>query len=226
MNKLFANNLKWDVTLSGRDSITFSLEGSGILIIAGPVASGKTRLLKCFVGENPDACGSVLLNGVELLDHTPYEIARRRVAFVPQGRGLFRDLTAGENLRLAWELSRRFRWLSWTAALAGIDQDAPQVMPWLNRRAAALSGGQQRVMAIVMAWITDPLLLVLDEPLTGLDSYHREWLCRLIDMQQKRGGMAIIAVQDKSDITTTVDIYVQLKLGGLQKVELARTADF
>jgi branched-chain amino acid transport system ATP-binding protein len=146
------------------DEISFTLrEGSAAIV--GRNGMGKTTLCRAIMGITPpDSEGSVLLDGRELGGEPSYVICSAGIGYVPQGRELFPSLTTDEHLRMIrGRLVARGRW----------DVDAVyELFPQLARRrrlsGAQLSGGEQQMLAIGRALLTNPRLLLMDEPSEGL----------------------------------------------------------
>ncbi len=147
--------------------------------VMGPSGAGKTSLLEAIVGLRPRALGRVSVDGETLLDSsrglrlTP---ERRQIGYVPQDAGLFPHLTAGDNVRFA----PRYDPLRLKQAV-----ELLEIGELLGRYPAALSGGERQRVALARALARSPRLLLLDEPLGGLDAPLRErivpYLLRLRD---------------------------------------------
>jgi branched-chain amino acid transport system ATP-binding protein len=144
------------VTLQVRDGMCTTLLGRN--------GMGKTTLIRSLMGLTPPRSGRIRLNGVELVGKEPFEIARMGLALVPQGRQIFPSLTVEENLRLgqrkasngqAWDLDR-------------IYEVFPNLRHRRQNRAGQLSGGEQQMLAIGRALMTNPRILLMDEPSEGL----------------------------------------------------------
>jgi branched-chain amino acid transport system ATP-binding protein len=141
--------------------------GAGELVcLIGANGAGKTTTLRAITGLVRAAAGRVVYDGVDITGHRVHEIARRGLALVPEGRGVFAQLTIQENLAMgAYARSDR----------AGVAADVERVFalfPRLKERrtqtAGTLSGGEQQMLAIARALMSRPKLLLLDEPSMGL----------------------------------------------------------
>jgi branched-chain amino acid transport system ATP-binding protein len=138
-----------------------------IFAVLGPNGAGKTTLLKTVAGllRDQPKKGTIALSGRHLERRRPEEIARAGIVFVPEDRGLFRELTVSENLQLGlW--GRRGR--AAAKDLEAVLEMFPVLRERLEQQAETLSGGQQQMLAIGRALLRRPKLLLLDEPSLGL----------------------------------------------------------
>jgi len=135
---------------------------SGVLSVVGRNGMGKTTLCKTIMGLVRATGGSVRLSGEDLLSLQPAQVARLGVGYVPQGRRLWRSLTVDEHLRMIAGKRRG----GWTAER--IYDTFPRLAERKSHGGAQLSGGEQQMLAIARALMTNPSLLLLDEPFEGL----------------------------------------------------------
>lgn len=144
------------------DGVDLSVEEGGVLSLLGRNGVGKTTCVHTVMGFLPGS-GSVRFNDRELLGLPAHTIAREGLALVPQGRRIFGPLTVAENLQIA---ARRNRGGLWKP------DDVYEMFPRLHERrsnrADQLSGGEQEMLSIGRALVTNPRLLLLDEPSDGL----------------------------------------------------------
>jgi len=146
--------------------VAFEVGRGEIVGLIGPNGAGKSTTLHAIVGLVPAADGSVRLAGREIAGQKPEAIARAGLALVPEGRRIYVDFTVEENLRLG--LTARGRRDGLERELAWIRELFPVVAEFRNRKAGALSGGQQQQLAIARALAAGPDVLLLDEPSLGL----------------------------------------------------------
>ncbi|MBV9250073.1 MAG: ABC transporter ATP-binding protein [Acetobacteraceae bacterium] len=133
-----------------------------ICAVLGRNGVGKTTTLRTVMGLVPASSGQVLLDGQDIAGWPPHRIARAGVAYVPEGRLIFPDLTVLENIRVA----QRKPPVSWP--VDRLLKLFPQLRERLRSKGAHLSGGEQQMLAIARALVSDPKMLLLDEPSQGL----------------------------------------------------------
>jgi branched-chain amino acid transport system ATP-binding protein len=171
--------------------------GEAPLALLGRNGMGKSTLCYALVGMRQPSTGSIRFAGQELVGEAPYRTSRRGIALVPQGRRCFPSLTVDEHLRLV----ARGRGASWTP------DRVYEVFPRLAERrrngGTQLSGGEQQMLAIGRALLTEPKLLVLDEPSEGLAPVIVEHLCKVL-AELARGGLRILLVEQKLGIAAAV----------------------
>jgi ABC-type branched-subunit amino acid transport system ATPase component len=144
--------------------VSIAVPERSIVAIIGPNGSGKSTLLKAIYGLIPVRAGSVSLDGNELAGMRPHRITALGVNMVPQLANVFADLSVLENLEVGAILNRHRLRERMDVVLAAL----PALRGLLSRRAAALSGGQRQMLAVGRALMSDPRLLILDEPSAGL----------------------------------------------------------
>ena len=148
------------------DGVCIRIDRGETVSVVGPNGAGKTTLLRAIYGRIAIRGGSVRLNGEDLLALKGHQVARRGVAHVPEGRGLFPNMTVFENLSVGALLTvdpaeRRSRFER-TYALFPILKERPRQI------VSTMSGGEQQMVAIGRALLASPKLLLLDEPSLGL----------------------------------------------------------
>jgi ABC-type branched-subunit amino acid transport system ATPase component len=147
--------------------VTFSVNPGELLVMAGPNGAGKSTLLATIMGTVKPSAGSVRLRGEELVGKPVWERTKLGLGLVPEGRGLFPSLSVWENLRVAAKAAR----LSGDEAEAGIERAVkafPIIGERLSQKVVSLSGGEQQMVAVGRALLTDPKVMLLDEPSMGL----------------------------------------------------------
>jgi branched-chain amino acid transport system ATP-binding protein len=145
--------------------VSLNVETGEVVSLLGRNGVGKTTSLKSVMGLVPPARGSIRFKGREIAGKKAFAISRMGVAYVPDDRRIFVDLTTYENM----EISRRMSGLrdgAWS--YAKVFELFPILLELRDRKGSHLSGGEQKMLAIARALITNPVLLLLDEPSEGL----------------------------------------------------------
>jgi urea transport system ATP-binding protein len=166
-------------------------EKGSITCVLGRNGVGKTSLMRAIIGLQPIRAGRIVWEDQDITALAPHERARRGLALVPQGREIFPRLTVAENLE---------------TGLAPLPRDKrripdeifslfPVLRDMLRRRGGDLSGGQQQQLAIARALVTQPRLLILDEPTEGIQPSIIKDIERVIRDLAARGDMAILLVE-------------------------------
>jgi len=159
-----------------------------VVCLLGANGAGKTTTLLTIAGALPVLGGEVEVLGATVAKARPHEVARRGLAIVPEGRGLFYKLTVADNLRL-----RRHR--QSTVDLESVLGYFPALKTMLPRRAGLLSGGEQQMLALAGALIADPKVVMLDEMSLGLAPIIVEQLLPTVRQIADERGMAVLLVE-------------------------------
>ncbi len=171
--------------------ISLVADKTGVTCVMGRNGVGKTSLLRAIAGQQPIQSGKIIWEGEDISALAPYARAARGVAYVPQGREIFPLLTVYENLCTGFAaLPRSERKIS-----TEIFELFPVLKEMLSRRGGDLSGGQQQQLAIARALVTQPRLLILDEPTEGIQPSIIKDIERVIRLLASRGNMAILLVE-------------------------------
>ena len=171
--------------------VSLRAEIGEVSCLLGRNGVGKTSLLRAVTGAHPASSGRIRWDGRDITRLPSYERARRGIATVPQGRDIFPLLTVRENLETGFAvLPRRARRIP-----DEIFELFPVLSTMLKRRGGDLSGGQQQQLAIGRALVTQPRLLVLDEPTEGIQPSIIKDIARVIALLGRRGTMAILLVE-------------------------------
>jgi branched-chain amino acid transport system ATP-binding protein len=170
--------------------ISLSIAPGEAVTLMGRNGMGKTTTVRTIMGLNPAKSGSVRFDGREILGLPSFRVAQLGIGLVPEGRQIFPNLTVDENL-LATAANRRMIRNPWT--LARVRDLLPSLAPLADRMAGQLSGGEQQMLAVGRALMTNPRLLILDEATEGLAPLIRQeiWGCLA---QLKAEGQAILVI--------------------------------
>jgi urea transport system ATP-binding protein len=144
--------------------INLTIHTGTIACIMGRNGVGKTTLLNTITGLITPTQGTITHTGTDITHLPPHQRTRRGIAYAPQGHDTFAPLTVAENLHVAHQATKRGEPHLIEAAL----ERFPRLKPLLNRKAGLLSGGQAQQLAIARALVTNPTLLILDEPTEGI----------------------------------------------------------
>ena len=185
-----------DEVLKGVD---FAIDASEIVGVIGPNGAGKSTLLKTIAGLLKPGRGSIVLAGRPIAGHAPRDISGLGIAYVPQEQNIFPSLTVRENLEMGGYLDPR-------GSRQRIER-ALERFPILGERrrtaARALSGGERQVLAMAMALMVEPKLLLLDEPSAGLSPVAAQRLFEDIGAIN-RAGTAIAMVEQNAREALTI----------------------
>jgi urea transport system ATP-binding protein len=143
--------------------VSLAVPAGGVAAVLGHNGAGKSTLLRAAVGLLKPKRGRILLDGTEITGWAPHQRVRHGMAYVPQGQQCFPHLSTAENLQLVADGRRGGR-----RAMDRALELFPALTGLLGRRAGLLSGGQRQQLAIARALITEPRLLLLDEPTEGI----------------------------------------------------------
>ena len=190
--------------------VDFSIRAGEAVGLMGRNGMGKTTLIRTLLGHLPARRGEVRINGKNMTRAAPHRIARERIGYVPEGRGIFPNLSVRENLLVA--------------ARSGADENRHwtyervlEVFPRLAERLALggqqLSGGEQQMLAIGRALMTNPQLLILDEATEGLAPLIAGEIWHIIGVARQSGIAAIIVDKNFAAVSELADRNVILVKG-------------
>jgi branched-chain amino acid transport system ATP-binding protein len=180
--------------------------------VLGPNGSGKSTLMKAIMGVNRIFAGSVQLEGRELVGMATETISSLGLAYVPQRENIFDELTVLDNLQLgSRSLSREDR----AAALEALFELFPILGRRQGQRAGLLSGGEHQMLAIAIAWLSRPTIMLLDEPSAGLAPAIAVELFRVLQELSQQGITLIVVEQNARRILQYCDHAYVLREGRL-----------
>ena len=175
--------------------VTLDVPDKAVTCLMGRNGVGKTTTLRSIVGLRVPSEGSITLDGESLLGLKPEHRARKGIGYVPQGRDIFPNLTVLENLKIGAVAMGK----SFSGKLDRIYTLFPILKEFLPRKGGNLSGGQQQQLAIARALLTEPKVLILDEPTEGIQPNIIDQIGDTIKMLRKEGTMSILLVEQYLD---------------------------
>jgi branched-chain amino acid transport system ATP-binding protein len=177
--------------------VSLTVADGEIVALLGANGAGKTTTLRAVSG-TVRRSGEILFAGKQMTRRKPDAVARAGIAHVPEGRGLFAQLSVWENLRMGAYVRGERRTLH---------QEAPRVFkyfPWMERRrdqqAGTLSGGEQQMLALARALVGRPRLLMLDEPSLGLAPTVVQEIFRIVKELNADDGLTVLVVEQNANV--------------------------
>jgi branched-chain amino acid transport system ATP-binding protein len=182
--------------------VSLSLARGEAVGLMGRNGMGKTTLIRTIMGLVRPRVGAVLMSGNDVTTEPTYRLAQRGVAYVPEGRGIFASLTVRENLEIAQR--------------AGVEGDCtwsvkrvlelfPRLGQRLNNGGDQLSGGEQQMLAIARALVTNPRVLILDEATEGLAPLVRNEIWKTVRLVREAGIATLLVDKSIAEVTAIVD---------------------
>ena len=191
-------------TCYGRSQILFGLSlaiaAGEMVTLMGRTGMGKTTTVRSIMGLTPARAGAIRFAGSDIRDLPAYRVAQLGLGLVPEGRQIFGNLTTRENL-VATAATRHAAADAWTLdRVCGL---FPRLAERLDRMGSQLSGGEQQMLAIGRALMTNPRLVILDEATEGLAPLIRDeiWTCLT---QLKAAGQSILVIDKNVDALTRI----------------------
>ncbi len=182
--------------------VSLKVKKGQVVCLLGRNGAGKTTTFRSIMGLNPPSRGQIRFNDADVTGTPSYQLARKGMGWVPDDRRIFADLTAGENLEIAerkgtegekWDKQKVYDLFP---ALKDLD----------GRRGGLLSGGEQKMLAIARALMTNPQFLLLDEPTEGLAPVLVKSLGERIK-KLKEAGLTVLLAEQNVKFTLTLSDY-------------------
>jgi urea transport system ATP-binding protein len=178
--------------------LDFTVPKNETLAIMGRNGMGKTTLFKSLIGILPTTEGHIKVDGVDVTNTESYQRVENGIAYVPQGRMIFPSLTVKENIETGMEVSK----------LKNIPDEIYSLFPVLrdmrNRKGGNLSGGQQQQLAIARALVTNPKVLLLDEPTEGIQPSIIKDIANVLNEIKKMRDITIIVSEQVLSFTLAI----------------------
>jgi len=190
--------------------IDFTVARGETIGLMGRNGMGKSTLLKTLIGQVKPRAGSVRIMGEDMTGHPSYEVAQRDIAFVPEGRGIFGNLSVAENLKMAARCGRRGQ-RDWT--YERVLDTFPRLKERLGHGGQQLSGGEQQMLTIGRALMTNPEVLILDEATEGLAPLVARNIWNICSLIRESGISSVIVDKNWKHLTQITDRNVILVKG-------------
>jgi branched-chain amino acid transport system ATP-binding protein len=191
--------------------VTLEVRAGEIVCIIGPNGAGKSTALKCITGILRPLSGQILFAGKELLSLRPDQVLSHGLAYVPQGRIVFPQMTVMENLELGAYIEKipaRAR-----TALERVCSLFPILTERRDQKAGTLSGGEQQMLAIGRALMTEPRMILLDEPSLGLSPKFVTLIYEKLAAMKQQGYTLLVVEQNAVKALSVADRGYVLELG-------------
>jgi branched-chain amino acid transport system ATP-binding protein len=177
--------------------VSFRINEKEIICIIGPNGAGKTTLVRTIAGLLPAKTGTIRFKGENIEKTPPYEIVKKGLTLIPEGREIFPRLTVDENMRLgAFTINDKSK-------VAELKERVCQIFPVLKKKekvlAQTLSGGEQQMLVIGRSLMSNPKLLILDEPSLGLAPIIVEKVLDTLEMINDDGVTILLVEQNIRD---------------------------
>ena len=183
-------------SIAALHGVSLSVEEGEVVAILGANGAGKTTTLRAVCGMVRTA-GQIAFAGRSIAGRSPEGVARLGVAHVPEGRGLFTELTVWENIRMGAVVGG-------SKALRANAERILGYFPWMkerrNQQAGTLSGGEQQMLALVRALVSSPKLLLLDEPSLGLAPTITRELFSIVKRLNEEEGLTVLVVEQNATV--------------------------
>jgi len=192
--------------------VDLTVPDRSVVTLLGPNGAGKTTLLKVAAGLLRATSGQILLDGQDATGWPPHRLSQRGLCYVPEGRGIFRELSVRENLRLQAPSGRD------REAVEMATEAFPVLGQRLTQRAGTLSGGEQQMLALAHAWLSNPLLVLVDEVSLGLAPKLVDQIFDYLHQVTTQGVALLLVEQYVSRALDLADYVYILKKGRIQLV--------
>ena len=194
----FNLSLRYGSNIAVKD-VTINVDEGEFVALIGANGAGKSSLLKAIVGLEPVFAGRVVFADAEITSIAAHRRVKRGIAFVPEGRGVFREMSVAENLELGSFLRSNSKFRSMVAAdLDRVFELFPRLAERSSQIAGTLSGGEQQMLSIGRALMTSPRMLVLDEPSLGLAPRVVEEIALALKQLNSERGLSILVAEQNA----------------------------
>lgn len=193
------------------NGVTVDAEAKEVTVIVGPNGSGKSTLLKTVAGLTTVYRGTIELDGQEITGLASHKIAKSGIAYLPQTDNVFTNLTVRENLRLAgYTIDDK----TYQTRLERILELFPQLSAYTRTKALNLSGGERQMLAMALALIREPNVIMLDEPTANLAPKIATQVLNIISSLAKDMGLTILLAEQNARRALEIGSAAYLMVGG------------
>jgi branched-chain amino acid transport system ATP-binding protein len=194
--------------------VSLQVNAGEAVAVIGPNGAGKTTLMRVISGLIPAKSGTITMQGASVLDAPPHDIVSMGVAHVPENRRLFARMSVEDNLRMGCFVPQ-FR-ARFEERKAFVYELFPRMLERRTQMAGTLSGGEQQMCAIGRALMSDPKILLMDEPSAGLAPVIVQQVFALIERIRGEGLTVLIVEQNVKQVLRVVDRAYVLESGSLR----------
>lgn len=177
------------------DKVSFNVEKGEIVALFGPNGHGKSTLLKTICGLHPAVNGSVIFEGQDITSSPAHRIVEMGIAYIPEERYLFTDMTVYENLLMGAYSSRARGKIRENLSFAY--EIFPRLEERKNQPTSTLSGGESRMVAVARGLMSEPSLLLVDEPSIGLSPSLRKVVFHSLEIINHEKGITMLIVEQE-----------------------------
>ena len=177
------------------DDVSLNATEGEVTVIVGPNGSGKSTLLKTIAGLTNLYNGEVVLEDVKISDLPPHLIARSGLAYLPQTESVFVQLTVEENIRMA---AYSVNQTDYSARLASSLQMFPQIQSYMKSKVQNLSGGERQMVAMIMAMMREPKVIMFDEPTANLSPKLATLVLDTVKSLAKQRKLTVLLVEQNA----------------------------
>jgi branched-chain amino acid transport system ATP-binding protein len=196
-------------------NVSIEVEEGKITSILGPNGSGKSTLLKTIYGYLKPFSGRVFYNGEDITGLPPHEMVKKGIAYISQEHGIFHSLTVEENLKSGLWIYRKDK-EKIAEKLESTYQRFPVLREKRNMKAGFMSGGQQKILQFSIALLTDPKLILVDEPTAGLSPVLSDEVYKILRGIKEEGKTILLVEQNLRKAIEVSDFIYVLELGNVR----------
>ena len=196
--------------------VSIKAEAKEVTVIVGPNGSGKSTLLKTVAGITNLYQGNIMLDGKSIARLAPHEIARRGLAYLPQTESVFTQLTVSENVRMAGYTVPE---AEFGGRLSDVTAMFPQVQKYMKTKVQNLSGGERQMVAMSMALLRKPSVIMFDEPTANLSPKLATQVLDTVKKVAKDLGLTVVLVEQNARRALEMGDRAYLMVGGRRVFE-------